>query len=74
MDEFVIKQHNKVISIVFFEEIHRCQSAKVAFKIDNTTATWLKLMGWKAKFQQYSVTHNKILPHMGTTFKETLQI
>lgn len=32
MDEFVIKQHNKVISIVFFEEIHRCQSAKVALR------------------------------------------
>ena len=39
MDEFVIKQHNEVISVLFFKEIHRCQSAKVAFKIDNTTAT-----------------------------------
>ena len=32
MDEFVIKQQNEVISILFFKEIHRCQSAKVAFK------------------------------------------
>lgn len=75
LNVFVMKQHNQAASIPGLQRSTDVRVQRQLLRsIINTTATVLKLMGWKGKFQQQSITRNKFLPLMETTFKETLQI